>query len=363
VQRSYPWLKLLAPFSILLALIWSVVRVGPAFLPDLPGWVAKFGSWQRTDLPSAEGRWRENLLHQWVYSSTGSPGTTVWLIEASLFALIAVALMMYVAGGSSSSTQRSRGVRLAILSPAVGLFVGFLGSYDGLTAMLQLLVVVGCLKGWRWLMILAGAGLGLHHPTQGLFSLIVLWLTVTALNAPSVKRPRNMSVLWGVLGLALGKIAASLFLLFTTGSAGASRPYDFLAHLNYGKSSVDFIPIILLAFFSGLWIVAILVWMAQKRRGRILLLIGFAFCSLLTLTDADKTRLFVIIALPGLMVMIRWFIESDRFTRREFIIAECMAWIVPPILIWENSLGMGQVQHLGWIDQFVMSWQMMIGWQ
>jgi hypothetical protein len=132
--------------------------------------------------------------------------------------------------------------------------------------------------------------------------------------------------------------------------------------VNYLKSSIDFFPITLLAFFSGLWIVAIFVWMAQNRRGRILLLVGFAFCSFLTLTDADKTRLFVIIALPALMIMIRWFVESDQFSRRDFILAEVMAWIIPPILIWENSLGMGQVQHLGWIDQFVMSWQMMTGW-
>ncbi len=350
------------PASILIALVWAVLRVGPAFLPDLPGWVAKFGSWNQTDLAPAEGRWRENLLHQWIYSGTGSRGTLAWLLEATLFAAIAVALMVYIACGSSNSQQRSRGARLAILSPAVGLFVGFLGSYDGLTAALQLLVVVGWLKGWRWLMVVAGVGLGLHHPAQGLFSLIVLWLTVAALNSPPVKRTSSRSVGWGVLGLVGGKAASALFLVIVTGSAGGSRPYDVVAHVNYLKSSIDFFPITLLAFFSGLWIVAIFVWMAQNRRGRILLLVGFAFCSFLTLTDADKTRLFVIIALPALMIMIRWFVESDQFSRRDFILAEVMAWIIPPILIWENSLGMGQVQHLGWIDQFVMSWQMMTGW-
>lgn len=301
-------------------------------------------------------------MHQWFYQNTGSQGTRIWLLESTVFAAIAIALMMYIACGSSTAQHRSRGARLAILSPAVGLFVGFLGSYDGLTAALQLLVVVGWLKGWRLLMVLAGVGLGLHHPAQGLFSLIVLWLTVAALSSSPLKRLTNRSVGWGVIGLGVGKAISTLFLFVTTGSAGGSRPYDVFAHVNYLKSSIDFFPIILLAFFSGLWIVVILVWMAQNNRGRLLLLFGFAFCSFLTLTDADKTRLFVIIALPALMVIIRWFVESAEFSRREYILAEVFAWIVPPILVWENSLGMGMIQHLGWIDQFVMSWQMMSGW-
>ena len=362
MQRLSDCRKILAPASIVVALIWAISRVGPSFLPDLPGYVAKFGLWQRTDLPPAEGRWREDLLHQWIYAGTGSRGTLAWLLEATLFAAIAISLMCYIACGSSESSHRSRGVRLAILSPAVGLFVGFLGSYDGLTAALQLLVVVGWLQGWRWLMVLAGVSLGLHHPAQGLFSLIVLWLTVVALNSPPIRRATTRSVGWGVLGLLGGKITAALFLAIATGSAAASRPFDLVTHLNYGKSSIDFFPIIILAFFSGLWIVAIFVWLAQNRRGRILLLLGFAICAILTLTDADKTRLFVMIALPSTILMIRWFIDSDQFSRRDFILAEVMVWIVPPILIWENSLGMGTVQHLGWIDQFVMAWQMKSGW-
>jgi hypothetical protein len=356
------WRRYLVPISVVLALIWSLVRVGPAFLPDLPGFVAKFGSWSQINLAPTEVRFRVDLLHQWIYEFTGSRGVEFWLLEATFFSLVALALMIYIASGEGRASSRGRGARLAILSPALALFIGFLGSYDGLTASLQLLIVLGWLRNWRWLMVSAGVLLGLHHPEQGLLSLVALLLTLLALRPASRVGGGAWAVSWGIVGIVGGKLIAAVVLYIATSSAAGSRPLDLLPRIDNLKSTIDFSPAIVLSCFAGLWVVVILVWLVQDRRGKALLLSGFIFCLVVAGTDMDKTRIFTLVALPSLIILIRWFVDSDCFTRRELLLAESLAWIVPPILVWQDSLGMGQIQHLGWIDQFVMSWQMMMGW-
>jgi hypothetical protein len=347
----------------LCAATWAALRIGPSPLPDLTGFVDRIGIWRNEDLPPIFSHVRENLPYQLIYEGLGSRGILWYLAQWIATFVIAVGLLALWYADAAGTGRRHRGVRLALLSPVVAVFVGFIGGYDPLTV----IGAVGMLWAWKFgsrpLLIAAGVFLGFQHFVQAVPMVIAAALTAWAFaqNRADFRRP---TFAWALPGLVLGKVISMIVLLTVTGSIGGSRS-EFLTEQWVRPaiiSAINFWPIFLLSMFAGAWVIVAMCFVDAKTRARVALVAAFVVCLASCFFAADHTRIFILVALPSLALMTRWLLTRPRTSTRELTIVEVLAWVTTPVLLWTGSDGTGYVQYLGALDQLIMFGQVVGTW-
>lgn len=359
-------LKRWASFALaVLAALWAVARVGPWPVPDLPGMVSRFGQWRDANLPVEANYGRTSLPNQLIYEAFGSRGVWAYLIECAAVAMVAVALLIWWYAREATPGNRARAIRLAILSPVIALLVGFIGGYDPFTVLGFVIMVWAWRLDKRWLLVVAGVFLGFQHFEQALVGVIAATLVALAIAQQDVDRPRRPTIAWALIGVAAGKALNALLLAVVVGDGFGGRTSYLVANwvVPAVKTSIDFLPVLVLSFFAGAWAIVILGFVSSTTRARVLMCAAFAVCLIPMAVAADHTRIFILVSLPSLAIISGWLLSKDEsLTLREWRLVEGLAWIVVPILVWTDSVGAGYVQHLGTVDQLLMFLQQSGRW-
>ena len=348
--------KLAAILLTITASIWAVLRIGPSTLPDLGSFVQRIGGWRDSNLPSDIEYIRENIPYQVLYEALGSHGVSGYFIQWAITSSIAMVGLAFWYADSAGEKRRLMGVRLALLSPIVAIFIGFIGSYDSLTVV----GVVGLLWGWRLnsriLVVVSSAFLGFHHWGQALPMTIALLITSFALSKGSPWFDHGKSLLWSPFGVLLGKGLSLLTLWLVTGSPSGSRLGATQSSVVYDTlvTSVNHFPILLYSLFAGSWIIVLMVLSRLATRSKYLLILAVGLCFILAVAITDQTRVFILLSLPSLALMTRWLMSNPSTSRSDLIVVEASAWLLTPVLLWTNSLGRGELQYTGALDQLIM---------
>jgi len=339
-----------------LALIWAIVRVGPATLPDLVGYVDRFSVWQDPNLPAGISYIRENLIHILIYQQLGERGINTYMIQWAVTTAIALLLLSLWYSDSAGPGRRSLGIRLAFLSPVVAVLFGFIGSYDPITV----IGAVGLLFAWRnksrILALGAGVLLGFQHWSQALLMVVTLCIVMWALSRESPWFDRGRILWWSPIGVILGKGLSFLVLWLVSGSVSGNRLSYFGSEEMRSAviTSINHFPILLFSIFAGAWVIVAKVMIALNRTSLIVITASLVACMALAFALTDQSRIFILIVLPSLALMTRWVLENPSTTGRDLKLIEVLAWVLTPVLVWTSSLGLGYVQYTGALDQMIM---------
>ena len=350
---------------IVAAAFWAIFRVAPAPVPELPAYVDAIGNWRDTQFAPTYAHLRENLVWQWTFESSAGSGLGPYLLQWLLVTLLVVSILAVLYRRSALPEYKGVAVRLAFLSPIVALLFGFYGSYDTITALLAMVLLISWMQQRTWLIGVVSLFLGLQHVGQALPMILALGLTWTALKEDSTSRQTVRMLVVGLGSAVLGKLAGLAILFFVSSSAAGNRlpEGELSAPLRDAwVTSLNFLPAVIYSFLAGSWIVAAYVFWDGDRRRRILLICALATCAIPAFSLLDQTRIFVLLSLPGLGLMTIHFLRSASDNPTRLRVAEVAAWVGVPILVWTGYTGVGRVQYMGALDAQIITWQQILTW-
>jgi len=350
---------------ILAAAVWAIFRVAPAPVPELPAYVEAIGNWRDNQYATTYAHLRENLVWQWTFEFSASSGLSIYLLQWLLVTLCVISILAFLYRGSAPPEYRGAAIRLALLSPIVALLFGFFGSYDTVTALLAMGLLISWMQQRAWLVGIVSLLLGLQHVGQALPMILALGLTWTALNEDSTSRQTLRVLAVGLGSAVLGKAVGLAILFFASSSTAGNRVPDgelFAPLRDAWVTSLNFLPAVIYSFLAGSWIIAAYVFWDGNRRRRILLVCALATCAIPAFSLLDQTRIFMLLSLPGLSLITVHFMKSADMSHTRIRVAEVAAWVGVPILIWTGYTGAGRVQYMGALDAQLISWQQIFAW-
>jgi len=199
--------------------------------------------------------------------------------------------------------------------------------------------VAALLFAWRksspQLLLVAGTYLGFQHFEQGTFAALILSIGVIALRGILPESLMGLRTpAWALLGVALGKILLSSYLLV----AGINPTQGRAAYITDStwtrlalKESLNDWPTLLTTLFAGAWIIVIVTFMLLKRRRdqavlALSLILGLAV-AVITLA---QTRVFVMTTLALLSVMIVVVFSNSAIinSARAVLGIEIVLWVI-----------------------------------
>ena len=344
---------------------WAIFRVSPAPVPELPNYVQAIGNW--TDAQGAQNyaHLRENLVWQWVFGTSATAGVAAYLLQWLLVTTLVIAALAYIYWKNAPRESKGVGLRLAILSPVVALLFGFYGSYDAITALLAIALLVSWSRQSSWFVGLVCVLLGLQHFGQALPMIVALALTWSALKENSLSRQTVRLTVIGLGSATLGKGLGLLLLVIASSSAAGSRvpQGDWFEPLRDAwVTSLNFLPAVLYSFLAGAWVIAAFVFWDGDRRRRTLLIGAWLCCSIPAFSLLDQTRVFVLLSLPALSLVTIHFLQGTNPGKSRIRVVEVTAWVSVPILVWTGYTGVGRVQYMGALDAQIIAWQQIFAW-
>ena len=350
---------------IVIAVIWAFYRASPTPVPGLPNYAAAIGNWRDSSAAPSYEHLRENLVWQWLFEISSGISFSSYLIQWITLSVATVVVLAFLYQQAGGQGKRALSVRLAILSPIVALFFGFFGSYDPVTTLLSLIMLVGWVKQEPRLVALGGILLGLQHFGQSIPMMIALGLTWSALHESRLTRKSLKLIVVGLVAAGFGKLLALLILLVSSSTMEGNRiPEDGLGSplRDALVTSINFLPALVFSFLSGAWlIVALVYWQGSKHR-RLMLAVAGLVCAVPSFLLLDQTRVFIILSFPSLALITMHMLRDQAVSLRQLRAVETLAWVCVPLFIWTTSTGAGRLQHVGALDVQIMSLQELLSW-
>jgi len=360
MKRAFLWLTASA------ALTWAIVRVAPQTLPHIESGFELAYKWPNADLPDTYAFMRHSPLGPWVVQLVGVPNPTSYvLLHVVVIALALAGMSAWVVTAIPKSGNRFTAFRFLALGPIVAVLVTGIGSYDPWSLLALSLVLWAWRSRNKWAITASGIPLGLQHFEQGLVALVALAVVYRFADLPLPRSLKDLpSILWSLIGMAIGKLVLLIALQLNGVDPFAGRSLYLLdAELlkTALTSSANYFPILFYSLFAGLW--ALVVFTVTRRQslrqqGVLIAVIGSLF--LFSAVTLDHTRVFSLIALPLVALLIVAVSSStSRRDQQMLRVVEGVAWLAVPILVLTNPDGETYLTPLNALDHWIMFIQ---GW-
>lgn len=330
--------------SLVVAVLWAFVRVGPQASVGLEDDVQRALAWPNPELDGLNSYTRTSPIGPILFKLLGlaEPGLYLLIhVLAGIFGILLLTLWAYHM--VEISANRWRASRLVILAPVTGMIFLSLGNYDPFTLLGFVIALWAWSRGSITWMVIAGTYLGVQHFEQSAVAVVAWSIGVLAFRD---YLPRSMAwrnPLWTILGVILGKILLSAYFLLNGINAAEGRAAYF-TDLTWPRSavigSINHFPILLLSLFAGLWAVVLVAFFLLKSvRERIMLIGAFALPALAAVTTLAQSRVFVMSTVPITMVMVVVVMSNMDVARNSVLLGviEGIAWVVVPLHLYVST--------------------------
>ena len=334
MQLRGPAQGVLAVTGLLAAVAWALFRSGVNLHPsteDITGaasiWPVRPDSWMTAF-------YSDSPLNLIVFRVLGLEAPIQMQRLSLIFALVAVAVLVWWQFRTVDSPFAMQAARLVVLSPIVAILLTSIGSYDAFTVLCWSLALWMWSRFSKWWMLLAGIPLGIQHFEHAALGAVALSLAWLALKATLPTALSHKNPVWLLPGIGIGKLLLILTFL-VHGQAAFGRTGWIERYLtDWLKNGISTLPILVYALFAGLWILVLFVALQTgSRREKLLLLAAFTVGIIGLTFSADRPQVFVVIMLPSLIVGIMSFLRSPQTTVTERRVVEAAAWIAPPVVL------------------------------
>lgn len=348
---------------MVIALIWSFVRVGPQFSVGIEDDAVRALAWPNPDLDGLNSYTRTSPIGPIIFKLSGFTSPGVYFIIhllASISAVVLIALFIYK--NVPIRENKVRAARISILAPVTGMLFISIGNYDPFTALGFIFAVWAWWRGSILLMLLAGLYLGFQHFEQAAFAIVIWSLAFVALRKSLAFHTQLKRPLWLLLGALVGKGILSLYFV-TSGINPTEGRGAYFTDVSWPRmaliGSINHFPILLLSLFAGLWAVVLLVFYNENLRSRLLLLAGLAIATLAAFTTLAQSRVFVMVTLPIMIVFILVIFTDKKIAKnsRLLFVVEGIAWVIVPIHLYVSTTsGQSLITTTNALDFNIMFW-------
>ena len=354
---------LLGIAGVIGALTWAVVRISPQPLFYLASDAQRALRWPDPSLRLEETYTQFSPVGALLFQWSGQSSVNAWvMLHLVAIGLAVVSLGLWLATTLPRGSPRTREVlRLLALSPLVALLVCFIGSYDPFTVISISLALFSWRLGSRWLLIAAGVGMGVSHAEQTFLAFGALAVASSGGKdlLPASLRGRP-SLVWALIGIAIGRIALMLYLASQDVASGGGR-IDWLTgdgDLRLATiGGMNFLPILITGAFAGLWALVVTVIGSSTSLRTSLYwagsIIGLLLASVAVL---DHTRVFVLTSLPIFLVLLSRYASTPRTQQSRLLrlSVEAMAWLIVPVFLLTSPDGPTFLVDINILDHWAM---------
>lgn len=253
--------------------------------------------------------------------------TTVLALLAVVFWVLAL-----------QTPSRWTNARLILLSPIVAVLATGLGFYDPFTVLAWALLLFAWRSRRKAALVIGAVPLGIQHFEQAVFGIAVLTLTWLAVRDALPDAIARLTPLWAFPGIIGGKVLLLLFMASQEQALFARSSWLAEYLVDWTRNLIVLGPLLLWALFAGLWPLVVGVWLRRSTTARVQLVGAFLLGLLAMFLTGDRPRVFVLVALPSLVLLVIAYGKLSEPSLMERRVVEAVAWVAPPLIFFGLSV-------------------------